>query len=138
MEPTREQMLGFDDREVEIVPVPEWGTDAEVRVQGLTAEERDKFEMENARAQLGIKNEEKRLEARLRNIRARLVVRCVIDENGQRKFSDNDAAAVGRKSGAAVARIYLVAERLSGFAPADAEELAEAFVSAQDDDSSSE
>ena len=50
------------------------------------------------------------------NARARLVVLCVIDAEGQRVFAAEDADLLGDKSAAAVNRIYEVAARLAGTA----------------------
>jgi hypothetical protein len=60
----------------------------------------------------------------LRNIRAKLVALTVVDEDGNRIFSDEDAEALGKKSAAALDRIFAVAQRLSGLRPEDVEELA--------------
>ncbi|WP_327587038.1 hypothetical protein OHA25_08505 [Nonomuraea sp. NBC_00507] len=108
---TREQILGVDDRQFEDVPVPEWG--GTVRVRGLQGNERDRWET----SLLDKKNQIRE------NPRAKLVQLCIIDERGQLLFSREDISALGRKSAAALSRVFEVAQRLSGLTDADMEEL---------------
>lgn len=108
---TREQILGVDDRQYEDVPVPEWG--GTVRVRGLQGNERDRWET----SLLDKKNQIRE------NPRAKLVQLCIIDERGQLLFSREDIAALGRKSAAALSRVFDVAQRLSGLTDEDMEEL---------------
>lgn len=112
----RSAILAIPDLQTEDLFIPEWG--AYVRVRGLTARERDEWE-DSCLTQKG-----KNTTINVRNLRTKLVVRTVVDEDGQRIFSNGDAEALGEKSGAAVDRIYEVATRLSGVSERDAEELA--------------
>jgi hypothetical protein len=98
---TREQILQCDDLPREIVKVPEWG--GEVQVRTMTGTDRDAFE-----ASLIGK------EGRLENVRARLVSLAVCDESGDRLFGDADIAALGAKSAKALDRVFAVAQRLNG------------------------
>jgi len=113
---TREAVLAISDLKTELVSVPEWG--GSVTVQGLTADERDDFEA------TCVKTRGRKAEVNLRNFRAKLVARTCHQEDGTRLFTDDDAAALGQKSGAAINRIFEVAARLSGLTEADLEELA--------------
>ncbi len=114
---SREAILAIQDIPSEDVFVPEWNT--WVRVRGLTGAERDAFE-EAILAGRG-----KDTKVNLRNIRAKLVAKSVVDpETGQYLFSEEDLKALGRKSARALARIYDVAQRLAGITKADEEELA--------------
>jgi hypothetical protein len=109
---TREQILQAADIRFEDVEVPEWG--GTVRVRSLTGAERD--DLEGSIAELeGLEIYE--------NFRARLVTRAVVDETGKRLFSDKDIERLGEKSGAALDRVFSVAQRLSGLTKADIEEL---------------
>jgi len=108
---TRESILGAEDLPREKVAAPEWG--GEVWVRTLTATERDAFEA-SVNPGKGAKN--------LANFRARLAVLCVVDERGERLFKDEDAAALGAKSGTALDRITDVALRLSGLSEAGQKE----------------
>jgi len=101
---------------VEEVAVPEW--DGTVLVRGLTGAERDALESNIVQA-----NRDGSTTVDTRNLRARLVALCVVDEDGERIFSDEDVDALGRKSAAALDRVFSVAQRLSGLRAADIEEL---------------
>ena len=113
---TAQDILSADDIGVEDVEVPEWG--GTVRVQGLNGQERDGFEaaMTEKRG--------KSYEANLSNIRAKLVARTVVDADGNRLFGDDQVSKLGKKSGAALERVFSVARRLSGMTSEDVEELA--------------
>ena len=113
---TRDAILKAHDLPTEDVEVPEWG--GVVRVRGLTGAERDAFE------QSIVEQRGKNTRMNLRNIRAKLVALTVVDEEGNRVFSDEDAEALGKKSAAALDRVFAAAQRLSGLRPEDVEELA--------------
>src|SRR5690554_121558 len=113
---SREAILQAQDLPTERVPVPEWG--GEVIVRGLTGAERDQFE------QSIVETRGKNPKVNLRNIRAKLVVLCCVDEQGNRIFRDEDAEVLGQKSAVALNRVFEVAQRLSGLRPEDVEELA--------------
>lgn len=123
---TRDEMLRAEDLQAELVKVPEWG--GEVKVRGLTATERDVFDQ-------SIVSEDER---DLTNIRARLTILCVVDDDGGRVFTNEDAALLGEKSGAAVDRLFEAAQRLSGMRNRDIEELAKNSAGGPSDDSPSD
>lgn len=109
---SKADILGADDLPREEVPVPEWqGT---VFVRTMTGEERDGFEQ-------SIIDGEKR---KLDNIRAKLAALTVVDENGERLFEEGDIAELGKKSAAALDRVFAVAQRLNGLTGEDVESLA--------------
>ncbi|MGE5585722.1 MAG: hypothetical protein ACM309_09390 [Bacillota bacterium] len=113
---TKEAILQAQDLPTEDVEVREWG--GTVRVRALTGAERDAFE------QGVVETRGKSTRMNLRNIRAKLVALTVVDEDGKRVFTDEDAELLGRKSAAALNRVFEVAQRLSGLRPEDVEELA--------------
>ncbi len=127
---TRDQILAAEDLKRETIDVPEWGGD--VIVRSLTGAERDAFEDSVVR-QRG-----KTRELNLRNARARLVSLSLIDESGTRLFSDGDVEALGRKSAAALDRVFAAAQRLSGLTENDIDELAKNSESGQSDSSTSD
>lgn len=112
---TRDAILQANDLPYEDVEVPEWG--GVVRVRTLTGKERDTFEESISQVK------GKKTELRLANVRAKLAARAIVDENGNRLFSDDDISALGKKSAAALDRVFTVARRLSGFTDEDMEEL---------------
>ena len=113
---TREQILSVDDRRTETVSIPEWK--GEVIVKALSSEELDSWEQWLADQRVG--------ENICPNVRASLVVRSVVDDKGERVFGDGEVEVLGRKSGAAVDRIFAVASRLSARTPEDIEQLKKA------------
>lgn len=127
---TREQILQANDIITETVSVPEWG--GEVLVRGLSGSERDGFED----ATLEQKGKSRRVN--LANVRARLCALSIVDENGKRMFSDEDVRALGRKSAAALDRVFSAAQRLSGLSDEDVEELAKNSGGGQSEDSGSD
>lgn len=108
---TREQILGCEDRKTERVDVPEWGGFVDVAV--MSGVEKDGFESSML---VGGR-------ATLENSRAKLAAHCVVDEQGQRLFTDEDIEALGSKSGVALERVVRVAQRLNRMTDKDLEEL---------------
>lgn len=141
---TREAIREVDDRKIEPVEVPEWG--GSLFVRGLTGTDRDSFEMAmivQRNAGKGKVNKDRRpaQELNLQNLRAKLVVRCVVDSDDIEKakpvFELADIEWLGRKSAAALQRVYVVAQRLSGLAPEDVEDLTEDLGEEESDGSGS-
>ncbi len=113
---TGDQLLAADDVKRERVSVPEWGGD--VIVQGLTGTERDAWEAEM------VERGKEDPKAWAENVRARLLVRCLVNDQGERLFKADQAEALGKKNGAALAQVFDVAQRLSGLRKADVESVA--------------
>lgn len=112
---TREQILTVDDMIKEEVPVPEWG--GTVLVKRLSGEERDRYEDSL------YKQEGKKYKLTVNNIKARLAAYSIIDENGNRIFTEADIAELGKKSAKALNRVADVCRKLSGFTDEDMNEL---------------
>jgi len=85
---TRDAILQAQDLPTQDVEVPEWG--GTVRVRALTGAERDAFE------QSIVEQRGKSTRMNLQNVRAKLVALTVVDENGNRIFSDADAKLLGQ------------------------------------------
>lgn len=114
---SRDQILEADDLDREQVDVPEWG--GPVYVREMTAAERDAFE-----AEILDRKSDGEVEVDLQNIRARLLVRVLCDEDGDRLFDDADIEPLSRKSGAVMGRLFQVAQKLNGLTAQDIEEIA--------------
>lgn len=112
---TREDILAADDIQVEEIVVPEWG--GKVRVRGLSGTERDAFEATILDNKCNVTKKN------IENLRAKLVSLSVVDEAGNRLFSDNDIVALGAKSARPVQRVFNIAQKLSGISEEDIEEL---------------
>lgn len=127
---SKDQILSVDDLKTEDVEVPEWGGTLRIRV--LTGAERDEFETSMVR----MNSKSGKQETDLVNLRARLVAKCAINEDGSKMFQTrNDVAALGLKSSAALARVYDACQKLSGMTQADVEELVEDFDETPDENS---
>ena len=115
---TREDILNADDLVREEVFIPEWNN-MSAWVRTLTAAERDRFEA-------GMLVDQKAGKLNLQNLRARLVVECLVDKDSKdakKIFGASDAEALGAKNAGAVQRIFNVAQRLSGFTDQDATDI---------------
>lgn len=112
---SRDQILEAKDLETREVDVPEWG--GTVLVRALSGTDRDAYEasLVQIRGKQQVPN--------LANIRAKLVARAVVDEDGNRLFSDADIKALGQKSAAALSRVFTVAAEMSGLDEKDIEEI---------------
>lgn len=127
---SKAEILAKDDLKKEEVFVPEW--DAWVIVQSMSASQRDRFE-----AGTVVRNG-KKVTTNLENIRARLCLLCMVDENGERLFQEEDTWPLGGKSASALDRIFTVAQRLNGLRDEDVQELAGESSAAQNGDSHSD
>jgi hypothetical protein len=118
---SRDGILGAVDVQTEKVDVPEWGGD--VIVRGLTGDELDAFQ--GSVRQFRPTFDGKGMEPVLvqDGMRAKLLVKCLIDEAGGRLFTDQDAPALGAKNGSVIDRLYDVASRLSGLSDEEKKEL---------------
>lgn len=112
---TKEQILAADDLPREEVQVPEWGGSVYVRV--MSGAERDAYE------QSYLEKKGDSYEVNRRNLRAKLAVQTVVNENGERLFSDADVDALGAKNGGALDRIFEVASRLNRISKKDEDDL---------------
>lgn len=109
---SRDQILGHKKLKQEVVDVPEW--EGSVVVRELTANEADAFESMFAGVRPSRNGNEPET-PQVRQFRAKLVAMSVIDEAGNRLFSDGDVVALGEMSRAALDRVSTVAMRLSGY-----------------------
>lgn len=131
---SRDGILNADDVQIEKVPVPEWGD--EVIVRGLTGDELDAFQ--GSIRQFRPTFDGKGMETVLiqEGMRAKLLVKCLIDEAGERLFTDQDAPALGAKNGSVIDKLYDVAARLSGLSEEEKAELEGNSEAGTDSDSS--
>ena len=112
---TADQILQSQDMQCTLVPVPEWG--GQVYVGMMTGEERDEWEQMCA----GTRGKDKK--SNIKNLRAHLAVFTVQDETGAKLFNLTQVQALGKKSCAALDRIFDAAAKLNRLRPEDVEEL---------------
>ena len=132
---TRDQILARQDLPVEPIPVPAWGNSV-VYVRGLSAAGRDAYEASLSKTE-GVGRKAKRV-TDLSNVRAKLLARCLCDEQGAPLFTDADVEALGDKSAEALEPLIEAAQRLSGMTDNDIERLEGNSEPAPGDDSASE
>lgn len=123
---TRDNILGADDLPREEVAIPEWGGTAWVRA--VMADELDAFEASCLNGSS---------KPSLKNLRAKFCAMVLCDSEGNRLFHDADAIALGKKSAAALDRIFAVGQRLNKRTKEDVEELLKNSESVPSDASSS-
>lgn len=109
---TKEAILAANDLKQEIINVPEWGGDVIIRT--MTGEERDAFDSEMIR-------DDKRS---FKNIRARFLSLIICDDKGARLFDDKEISVLGKKSAAALDRLFTAGQKLNRLSNDDIEELA--------------
>ena len=121
---TRDKINQASDIEYEYVDVPEW--DGTARVRGLTGTERDAYEASLViiKHTKGRRGGGVQVLPRMKDARARLVSLCLVDDDDNRLYSDDQVGELAVKSGKALDRVFEVASRLSGLTDEDMEELA--------------
>lgn len=127
---TKDQILEASDLKTETVDVPEWG--GSVNVRTMTGTDRDAFE--NSLVKLDASG--KAVQS-LDNMRVKLLVVTLVDDNGNRLFDSDDINMLGRKSTAAIERVYDVAARLNGIGAKAEAEAGKNSEAAQSGDSTS-
>ncbi|WP_140725457.1 MULTISPECIES: hypothetical protein [Gammaproteobacteria] len=108
---TKGEILAINDRKTEDVPVPEWS--GVVRVATMSASDRDRWEQETYGGD----------KPKTEDFRARFVALCMIDEKGERLFTDKEVVQLGAKSAAALDRVFRTAQKLNALGGAAVEEL---------------
>ena len=100
--------------------IPEWH--GNIWVRGMTALERDSYEESLIDPRTNKQN--------LQNARAKILVKAVISEDGQRLFAEGQLGELGKKSAKPVDRIWDKVRHLSGMTAKSQEEIEEDFVKA--------
>ena len=108
---TKEAILSANDRKTVDVEVPEWGGTA--RVATMSASERDKWEAETYGDG----------KPKTEDFRARFVALCLVGEDGKRLFTDKEVGDLGKKSAAALQRVFTAAQKLNALTDEAVEEL---------------
>lgn len=97
---TKDEILAASDRPYEDVEVPEWGGTVRVRVWG--GWERDRWD--------ALKNGGSMPD----DARAAIAAFSLVDDSGNRVFSDSDVKRLSEKSGAALDKVLAAVFRLNG------------------------
>lgn len=104
-------ILAADDKKMVDVEVPEWGGNVKIRV--MTGTERDRFEAEFVGGGKSVDM-----------VRAKLVAKCLCDDEGKRLFTEQEIPQLGEKSAAVLDKLFASCMKLNRFTKDDVEELA--------------
>lgn len=107
----RARILAAQDRKLEPVEVPEWGVT--VYLRELSAAQVSQYRAV-AVAAVDLEKDEIKDAGALMSIGSLVVAWAACDEQGERLFTDADAAALGEKSAAAIDRLATHVLRISG------------------------
>ena len=116
----KDQFLKRDDVRYVDEPVPEWAEDGVVpivRMRSLSGAEKD--ELENQISKQGADGVAK---TEIRGLRAKFLVKVIVDEQGRRIFDDSDAGQLAQKNAAALERLFAAGTKLSRFLQINVEE----------------
>lgn len=128
-----DRLLALVQLPFEDVPVPELGDGEIIIIQGMSGIEKSTWESQNMKG----KGTNRRLD--IKNIQAKLLVRCIVDKpGGQRVYRDNQADALGLIRGDVLARLSNVANEMNGYTEKDIEDLAKNSGSSPSDSSASD
>ena len=108
----------------EVVPTPELGDGASVIVRGMSGTDRNSYES----ALMVGKGRKSRVD--MADITAKLLVRCIVREDGTRVFRDDETALVGKIRSDVLGRLSDVAQRLCGLTEEDLEDLGKSLPTA--------
>ena len=114
----RAAILSSDDLPREPVDVPWDLGGAKLFIRGLSSTEKDRWVSRT------MPDGEFRWST---NLTAELVCMTLVDEDGERVFTDEDAGALGRKGATTLAALFAVAMRLSGMSEETEGELEQAL-----------
>jgi len=106
---TKEQIIELEDRPIELVPVPEWGDDAQVAMRGMSAFDRNKLEG----LCMGDGGESDKYA-----LMTYVLVFSLCDEAGVRTWADDEAPLLLDKCGAAFHTLAMKAIDINGMAGA--------------------
>jgi hypothetical protein len=123
----REDIMKAQDQQFAEVAVPEWAPPGDphpedwvLNLKGMTGRERDRFE-----ASMAPKGNSKK--PQMDNFRAKLIVQCAVDGDGNRMFNAGDVSWIGEKSARALARAFDACQEMNGLTDSDVDDLTEDF-----------
>lgn len=110
---TREDIIKFDDIEMEVMTIPEW-KGGKIGVVVMNCGERQRFQLEMGRPDDTVPI----------NLMENLVARTVVNpETKEKLFTLKDIEALSRKSSQVVGRIFAVSARINGLTIEASEDL---------------
>ncbi len=104
---TAEEILAKRKLATEVVPIPEWGPEASLIVSQMTGADSDEFN-DSLWVVQG-----KRIIRDHKNVTARMLVRCIVDEDGKKVFKPEQVKELGELPSPILNRLDEVAKRLN-------------------------
>lgn len=114
---SRDDILSTDDLEIREVEVEPWG--GSVYVREMTGADQDYWESELVEL-----DERGRPVDQVENARAKMLTRCLVDEDGDRLLRESDAEALGAKPNSIIIRLWAELMQISTADVPEVEELA--------------
>lgn len=124
---TKEEIRTYKDLEIRPFPVKAWGGRA-VLLQEMSASSRDDFEQDCANRRTGKGPNAK---VRSKGMKLKLVLLCVVNEDGSPMFDQSDLPWLNKKSGVAVNEIYLEILKRNGIGAEQLKEMAKNLLDDQ-------
>lgn len=106
---TKDVILAMDDRNTEVVEVPEW--DGKVTIKTMSGRDRGRYDNYLQKHMVG-KGKSRVVDMEL--TKAALIVQCAVDTKGELMFSHSQIPMLAQKSSAALERLSQVAMKLNG------------------------
>lgn len=114
----KKQILEANDLKTEKIFVPEWADgdpDAYVLLRTLTAADREAFENTIYSITTPEDGEKPKVTIDNKDHRAKLCAFCMVDDDGNRLFTEADIPDLAGKSASALERVFNAAQTLNGF-----------------------
>lgn len=102
----KQLILSSNDRAAVAVEVPEWG--CTVRIGVMTGHQRNAWSSSAFDADGNVIND---------NLRSRLLVHCLQDEDGRPLFNESDMEQLEAKSSLVLQRLFAQAKKINGLEP---------------------
>ena len=126
----RQKILAARPRTLERLEVPEW--DATIWIKELTLGERDAFE-----AQQIVREQDGTMRMETRGLKARLIIMCACDENGEQVFSPDDEDTLNQLGAATMERVFSTCQRVNKMRKEDLKDTSAPLVSTRNEGSDS-
>ena len=132
---SKDQILAAQDRRETVVEVPEWG--GQIRLMEMSGADRAAYLSSIFKYGTNEKGEVT-VEGDPTNADAKLLARTIVDEDGNRVFSEEDIIALGQKNGLVLDRLSTEANKLNALTPTAVDDATGKSEPIQNSDSTSD
>lgn len=109
---SKEDILGTPDREIRLVPVPEWGERAAVYIKSLDGTERNRHNA--TMVDINRLNRTGKQRFSVESPQTKLLAFCLCDATGKPLFSVAEVEKLNTKNAKVLERLYDIAQEMSG------------------------